>query len=215
MKPFILVVVLLEYSTLFEIFHLYCCTFHWLTSMQNLQTGKSTFVEHRTFLHLYRSFHRLWIFLVLMFQVVRWYKLSLLTLSGSILFFLQFDTSSLCLPFFQALTMIAFHSGNINLRTFKAVLSVGPTFAIMNFVESEFPLVFLCSCICLFDNNPCGPFLPPFSRALVLVACLIGCLDVLLMYGAYSTARGMAISRLVIRFFWCGLTSVAVTYLYL
>lgn len=34
-----------------------------------LQTGKSTFVEHRSFLHLYRSFHRLWIFLVLMFQV--------------------------------------------------------------------------------------------------------------------------------------------------
>ncbi|XP_056174937.1 callose synthase 10 [Syzygium oleosum] len=108
------------------------------------RTGKSTFVEHRTFLHLYRSFHRLWIFLALMFQ---------------------------------ALTMIAFHNGDINLRTFKAVLSVGPTFAIMNFVES--------------------------------------CLDVLLMYGAYSTARGMAISRLVIRFFWCGLTSVAVTYLYL
>lgn len=108
------------------------------------RTGKSTFVEHRTFLHLYRSFHRLWIFLVLMFQ---------------------------------ALTVIAFHNGDINLRTFKAILSVGPTFAIMNFVES--------------------------------------CLDVLLMYGAYSTARGMAISRLVIRFFWCGLTSVAVTYLYL
>ncbi|XP_048137131.1 callose synthase 10 isoform X2 [Rhodamnia argentea] len=108
------------------------------------RTGKSTFVEHRTFLHLYRSFHRLWIFLVLMFQ---------------------------------ALTLIAFHKGDINLRAFKAVLSIGPTFAIMNFVES--------------------------------------CLDVILMYGAYTTARGMAISRLVIRFFWCGLTSVAVTYLYL
>lgn len=36
----------------------------------NPQTGKSTFVEHRTFLHLYRSFHRLWIFLVVMFQVI-------------------------------------------------------------------------------------------------------------------------------------------------
>ncbi|MCL7034671.1 hypothetical protein MKW94_025146, partial [Papaver nudicaule] len=32
------------------------------------RTAKSSFVEHRTFLHLYRSFHRLWIFLVLMFQ---------------------------------------------------------------------------------------------------------------------------------------------------
>ncbi|BFG32377.1 hypothetical protein CerSpe_186510 [Prunus speciosa] len=108
------------------------------------RTGKSTFVEHRTFFHLYRSFHRLWIFLALMFQ---------------------------------ALTIIAFNGGNINLETFKTVLSIGPTFAIMNFIKSF--------------------------------------LDVLLMFGAYTTARGMAISRLVIRFFWFGLTSVCVTYIYL
>ncbi|KAH9776608.1 callose synthase 10 [Citrus sinensis] len=92
------------------------------------RTGKSTFVEHRTFLHLYRSFHRLWIFLFVMFQ---------------------------------ALTILAFRKEKINLKTFKTILSIGPTFAIMNFIES--------------------------------------CLDVLLMFGAYSTARGMAISRLVIR----------------
>lgn len=108
------------------------------------RTGKSTFVEHRTFLHLYRSFHRLWIFLALMFQ---------------------------------ALAIIAFNDGKINLYTFKSVLSIGPTFAIMNFVES--------------------------------------CLDVVLMFGAYTTARGMAISRLVIRFFWFGLSSVFVMYVYL
>ncbi|MBA0644970.1 hypothetical protein Goklo_008921, partial [Gossypium klotzschianum] len=30
--------------------------------------GKTSFVEHRTFFHLYHSFHRLWIFLVMMFQ---------------------------------------------------------------------------------------------------------------------------------------------------
>ncbi|XP_059644650.1 callose synthase 10 isoform X2 [Cornus florida] len=107
------------------------------------RTGKSTFVEHRTFLHLYRSFHRMWIFLVVMFQ---------------------------------ALTIVAFNKGKINLNTFKTVLSIGPTFAIMNFIES--------------------------------------CLDVLLMFGAYTTARGMAISRMVIRFFWFGLSSVFVTYIY-
>ncbi|XP_028116346.1 callose synthase 10 isoform X1 [Camellia sinensis] len=107
------------------------------------RTGKSSFVEHRTFLHLYRSFHRMWIFLVVMFQM---------------------------------LTIIAFHGGKINLDTFKAVLSVGPTYTIMNFIES--------------------------------------CLDVLLTFGAYSTARAMAISRLVIRFFWFGLSSAFVTYLY-
>ncbi|XP_048443980.1 callose synthase 10 isoform X3 [Pyrus x bretschneideri] len=107
------------------------------------RTGKSTFVEHRTFFHLYRSFHRLWIFLVLMFQ---------------------------------ALAIIAFN-GRINLDTLKTVLSIGPTFVIMNFIESF--------------------------------------LDVVLMFGAYTTARGMAVSRLVIRFFWFGLSSVAVTYIYL
>ncbi|XP_006351455.1 callose synthase 10 [Solanum tuberosum] len=108
------------------------------------RTGKSTFVEHRTFLHLYRSFHRLWIFLVVMFQ---------------------------------ALTIIAFSHEKINLDTFKKLLSVGPTFAVMNFIESF--------------------------------------LDVLLMFGAYSTARGMAISRIVIRFFWTGVSSAFVIYVYL
>ncbi|KAL0318851.1 UNVERIFIED_CONTAM: Callose synthase 10 [Sesamum angustifolium] len=100
------------------------------------RTGKSSFVEHRTFLHLYRSFHRLWIFLIVMFQ---------------------------------ALAIVAFNNGKLNLKTFKRVLSVGPTFAVMNFLESL--------------------------------------LDVLLTFGAYTTARGMAISRLVIRFFWWGLGS--------
>ncbi|KAJ6970667.1 callose synthase 10 isoform X1 [Populus alba x Populus x berolinensis] len=96
-----------------------------LKPKKSKRTGKSTFVEHRTFLHIYRSFHRLWIFLALMFQ---------------------------------ALAIIAFNHGDMSLDTFKEMLSVGPSFAIMNFIES--------------------------------------CLDVLLMFGAYSTARGMAISRL-------------------
>ncbi|KMZ58556.1 1,3-beta-glucan synthase [Zostera marina] len=108
------------------------------------RTAKSSFVEHRTFLHLYRSFHRLWIFLILMFQI---------------------------------LTIIAFHDGKINLDTFKSVLSIGPTFAILNFIESF--------------------------------------LDVLFMFGAYTTARGFAISRLVIRFFWFGICSAFVCFLYI
>ncbi|CAL9766223.1 unnamed protein product [Musa acuminata subsp. burmannicoides] len=108
------------------------------------RTGKTGFVEHRTFLHLYRSFHRLWIFLFLMFQ---------------------------------ALTIIAFYDGHINLNTFKVVLSVGPAFFILHFIES--------------------------------------CLDVLLMFGAYSTTRGFAISRLIIRFIWFGCSSTILTYLYL
>lgn len=108
------------------------------------RTGKSSFVEHRTYLHLYRSFHRLWIFLTVMFQ---------------------------------ALAIIAFNDGRLNLDTFKSLLSIGPTYAVMNFLESG--------------------------------------LDVILMFGAYTTARGMAISRIVIRFFWCGLSAVFVLYVYL
>ncbi|EMS56501.1 Callose synthase 9 [Triticum urartu] len=36
---------------------------------RNHHYGKTSFVEHRTFLHLYHSFHRLWMFLLLMFQI--------------------------------------------------------------------------------------------------------------------------------------------------
>ncbi|XP_062233797.1 callose synthase 10 isoform X2 [Phragmites australis] len=107
------------------------------------RTGKTNFVEHRTFLHLYRSFHRLWIFLLLMFQ---------------------------------CLAVIAFHHGKINIDTIKILLSAGPAFFILNFIEC--------------------------------------CLDVILMFGAYKTARGFAISRLVIRFLWLTAVSTFVTYLY-
>ncbi|CAL9235807.1 unnamed protein product [Arabidopsis halleri] len=107
------------------------------------RTAKSSFVEHRTYLHLFRSFIRLWIFMFIMFQ---------------------------------SLTIIAFRKEHLDIDTFKILLSAGPTYAIMNFIE-----------------------------------CL---LDVVLMYGAYSMARGMAISRLVIRFFWWGFGSVFVVYVY-
>lgn len=109
-----------------------------------LQTGKSTFVEHRSFLHLYRSFHRLWIFLVLMFQV------GFLSIS-TFLLMLHAVCSSLSGNFIdsywlQGLSIIAFRKGNINLDTFKILLSLGPTFAIMNFIESK--LLALLTCIC-------------------------------------------------------------------
>ncbi|KAL8142008.1 hypothetical protein V2J09_015040 [Rumex salicifolius] len=103
------------------------------------RTAKSSFVEHRTFLHLYRSFHRMWMFLIIMFQI---------------------------------LAIIAFDGFPTTVNRFKVILSIGPTFAIMNFFESL--------------------------------------LDVLLMYGAYTTARGMAISRIIIRLFWWGLSSMKV-----
>ncbi|XP_077221579.1 glucan synthase-like 10 [Tasmannia lanceolata] len=105
--------------------------------------GKTSFVEHRTFLHLYHSFHRLWIFLVMMFQ---------------------------------ALAIIAFNKGHFNSKTIREVLSLGPTYVIMKFFKSV--------------------------------------LDILMMYGAYSTARHLAVSRIFLRFLWFGIASVVISYLY-
>ncbi|KAK3148556.1 hypothetical protein QOZ80_3BG0296530 [Eleusine coracana subsp. coracana] len=110
---------------------------------RNHHYGKTSFVEHRTFLHLYHSFHRLWIFLIMMFQ---------------------------------GLTIIAFNNGRIDTRTVLQLLSLGPTYVVMKFVESL--------------------------------------LDILMMYGAYSTSRGSAITRVLWRFCWFTVASLAVCYLY-
>lgn len=107
------------------------CSF--LTSIW--QTGKSTFVEHRTFLHLYRSFHRLWIFLALMFQVTVVLLSYLLCLFWVELVH-SYENRCLFSHSLQVLTIIAFNNGHIDLDTFKIILSIGPSFAIMNFIES-------------------------------------------------------------------------------
>ncbi|KAH1140700.1 hypothetical protein AAZX31_10G279900 [Glycine max] len=105
--------------------------------------GKTSFVEHRTFFHLYHSFHRLWIFLFMMFQ---------------------------------GLTILAFNNGKLNAKTLREVLSLGPTFVVMKFFESV--------------------------------------LDIFMMYGAYSTTRRSAVSRIFLRFLWFSLASVFITFLY-
>ncbi|XP_027367139.1 callose synthase 9 isoform X2 [Abrus precatorius] len=114
-----------------------------LISGRSRHQGKTSFVEHRTFFHLYHSFHRLWIFLFMMFQ---------------------------------GLTIIAFNNGNLNAKTLREVLSVGPTFVVMKFFESV--------------------------------------LDIFMMYGAYSTTRRFAVSRIFLRFLWFSLASVFITFLY-
>ncbi|KAJ3689691.1 hypothetical protein LUZ61_018855 [Rhynchospora tenuis] len=106
--------------------------------------GKTSFVEHRTFLHLYHSFHRLWMFLIMMFQ---------------------------------ALTMIAFNDNNINKETIMEVLSIGPTYVVMKFIESV--------------------------------------LDILMMYGAFSTSRRSAIWRNLSRLLWFTVASLVICYLYI
>ncbi|WCJ32417.1 glucan synthase-like 10 [Euphorbia peplus] len=105
--------------------------------------GKTSFVEHRTFLHLYHSFHRLWIFLVMMFQ---------------------------------GLAIFAFNDQRFNSKTLREVLSLGPTFMVMKFFESV--------------------------------------LDVIMMYGAYSTSRWVAVARITLRFVWFTGASVFICFLY-
>ncbi|XP_004985950.1 callose synthase 9 [Setaria italica] len=110
---------------------------------RNHHYGKTSFVEHRTFLHLYHSFHRLWIFLIMMFQ---------------------------------ALTIIAFNNDSFDMKTVLQLFSLGPTYVAMKFVESL--------------------------------------LDILMMYGAYSTSRGSAITRVLWRFCWFTVASLTICYLY-
>lgn len=52
---------------------------NFLNAGRGKRQGKSSFVEHRTFFHLYHSFHRLWIFLVMMLQVCNLLQLFILT----------------------------------------------------------------------------------------------------------------------------------------
>ncbi|XP_038724507.1 callose synthase 9 [Tripterygium wilfordii] len=114
-----------------------------LESGSSKHQGKTSFVEHRTFLHLYHSFHRLWIFLVMMLQ---------------------------------GLIIIAFNDELLNSKTLREVLSLGPTFFVMKFFESI--------------------------------------LDVIMMYGAYSTSQRFAVSRIFLRFIWFGATSAIISFLY-
>ncbi|KAG8073196.1 hypothetical protein GUJ93_ZPchr0006g44587 [Zizania palustris] len=111
---------------------------------RNHHYGKTSFVEHRTFLHLYHSFHRLWIFLIMMFQ---------------------------------GLMIIAFNNRKFDANTVLELLSLGPTYVIMKFIESI--------------------------------------LDILMMYGAYSTSRGSAITRVLWRFCWFTAASLVICYLYI
>jgi hypothetical protein len=53
-----------------------------------------------------------------------------------------FLTTSLFLSF-QALTIIAFNDDNINKETIKEVLSIGPTYVVMKFIESKYLSCFL------------------------------------------------------------------------
>lgn len=111
-----------------------------LKSGTSKRQGKTSFVEHRSFLHLYHSFHRLWIFLILMFQ---------------------------------GLTIIGFNNGRFVTRQ---LLSLAPAYFVMKFIQSI--------------------------------------LDIIMMYGAYSTSRRLAVSRIFLRFLCFSMASAIICFLF-
>lgn len=44
---------------------------------------------------------------------------------------------------FQGLTIIAFNGGKLNWKTIKQVLSLGPTYVVMKFIESKFVNIYV------------------------------------------------------------------------
>ncbi|KAL0799437.1 hypothetical protein Bca101_054612 [Brassica carinata] len=97
--------------------------------------GKTSFVEHRTFLRLYHSFHRLWIFLAMMFQVCIPFRIF-----GCDLFSLPIVgvNNTLTDFFIQGLAIIAFNKNSIiSTKTLREILSLGPTYVVMQFSESQ------------------------------------------------------------------------------
>ncbi|OIW12800.1 hypothetical protein TanjilG_24733 [Lupinus angustifolius] len=79
-------------------------------------------------------------------------------------------------PRSKGLSIIAFNNENLNAKTLRELLSLGPTFFVMKFFESV--------------------------------------LDILMMYGAYSKTRHLAVSRIFLRFLWFSIASVVITFLY-
>lgn len=109
---------------------------------------------------------------------------------------------------FQGLTILAFNDGKFNAKTLREILSLGPTFVVMKlfesvysyhlFIFSHFHHIFSCHHLVIFSH---------FSF-------LLGVLDIFMMYGAYSTTRRLAVSRIFLRFLWFSLASVFITFLY-
>lgn len=60
---------------------------------------------------------------------------------------------SYCFAFLQGLTIIAFNNGDFNSKTLREVLSLGPTYFVMKFLESMYLLTFQAYSIVLYDKS--------------------------------------------------------------
>lgn len=93
---------------------------------------KTNFVEVRTFLHLYRSFDRMWVFFILSLQVILKPRY---LVKKHYCRHMCLDTIS-----FQAMVIIAWnHNGSLAVifeeEVFKNILSIFITLAILNFLQ--------------------------------------------------------------------------------
>lgn len=57
--------------------------------------------------------------------------------------FNQFVLIYIYIYIFQGLTIIAFNGGKLNWKTIKLVLSLGPTYVVMKFIESKFVNIYV------------------------------------------------------------------------
>ncbi|XP_071703177.1 callose synthase 7-like isoform X2 [Rutidosis leptorrhynchoides] len=118
---------------------------------------KTNFVEVRTFLHLYRSFDRMWIFLILVFQamvIVAWHR------DGSIFGLFDVDVIRSILSIFITYAVLNFIQASMDIiLSFCAWGSLKPTQIlryILKFLVAAFWVVILPICYSESVPNPTG-----------------------------------------------------------
>lgn len=124
--------------------------------------------------------------------------------------------------FAQGLTIIAFNGG-FDSKTLRELLSLGPTYVVMKFIQSmclfEF-VKFYSDLITILICKPswcvAGSFLTCWCSCFLIVISFFaaGVLDILMMYGAYSTSRSLAVTRIFLRFLCFSAASVFICFLY-
>lgn len=133
----------------------------------------------------------------------------------------------------QGLAILAFNDGKFNSKTLREALSLGPTFVVMKFIQSRFLYIAKCfvwRLLCfpgqnwykISDSFEVSRFANTLFRENKLfrlvywtfLSLSVGVLDIVMMYGAYSTSRRSAVLRIFIKFVWFSSASVVICFLY-
>lgn len=122
---------------------------------------------------------------------------------------------------FQGLTIIAFNGG-FDSKTLRELLSLGPTYVVMKFIQSMYFCLNLAKLLYSDENFNSQNWYTSLCFTLCSCSCLLmlmssfvaGTLDILMMYGAYSTTRRLAVTRIFFRFIWFSVASIFICFLY-